>query len=141
MRTYQKPQGKLSVDQQTVSGTVALHTYICMQTRKKEEIDTRDIHLNANTNWKKQAHSNLQPEEKEARGCKTSCQKKNVRKKGDRKVSRISAPCQHGLLCDDKTDSKRDYQLWTGSMGTQTRDTFIRVGSAQIYQHSSFKIC
>ena len=29
-----------------------------------------------NTNWKKQTHSNLQPEEKEARDWKTSCQKK-----------------------------------------------------------------
>ncbi len=46
MRTYTKPQGKLSVDQQTVSGTVALQTYMSMQTRKEEEIDTRDFDLN-----------------------------------------------------------------------------------------------
>ena len=75
MRTYKIPQGKLSVDQQTVSGTVALHTHMHAN-KKRRRVEKREIHLNANTNWKKQTHSNLQPEEKEARGWKTSCQKK-----------------------------------------------------------------
>ena len=92
MRTYTKPQGKISVDQQTVSGTVALHTYICMQTRKKEETDTRDIHLNVNTNWKKQTHSNLQREEKDTSDWKIAEKRNNNNfssKKADRRVNRI----------------------------------------------------
>ncbi len=37
MRTYKKPQGKLSVDQQTVSGTVALQTFKKKKTGCQEE--------------------------------------------------------------------------------------------------------
>ena len=100
-----------------------------MQTRKKGEIGTRDIHLNAKTNWKKQTHSNLQPEEKEARGWKTSCQKKMSGRK------HIEESAEYKIFKTGSSAIDRKYG------NADTRDILIRVGSAQIYQHSSFKIC